>query len=476
MKRTSGGLSGDGGAARGAQKGETMAQKTFARPLMFTRQALWRLILPLVLEQLLLVTVGMADTVMVSTVGEAAVSGISLVDQVNVLLIQIFAALATGGAVVASQYLGRRDRENACRSAKQLVYATFGMAVAIGALVLVLNRHILRLVFGNVEPDVMQAAETYFWLSALSYPMLALYNAGAALFRSMGNSRISLFASLIMNVINIGGNALLIYGLNWGVAGAATATLASRTVAGLMMMLLLRNRDNPIFLERLFHPEWNGGILKSILRVGVPNGLENGMFQIGKLLVAGLITTFGTSAIAANAICNNVGSMSNIPGSAIGLAMITVVGQCVGAKDYQQARHYTKTLLAAAYVSMGLLNIALFLLAPYPVGFYAMPQTTTDLALSVLQVNCVVTVLIWPSSFTLPNALRAAGDARFTMVTSMVSMWVFRIGMSYVLGAWLGMGLFGVWTAMQIDWAVRSLVFGVRFLGHKWEKARVLEG
>ena len=203
---------------------------------MFTRQALWRLILPLVLEQLLLVTVGMADTVMVSTVGEAAVSGISLVDQVNFLLIQIFAALATGGAVVASQYLGRRDRENACRSAKQLVYATFGMAVAIGALVLVLNRHILRLVFGNVEPDVMQAAETYFWLSALSYPMLALYNAGAALFRSMGNSRISLFASLIMNVINIGGNALLIYGLNWGVAGAATATLASRTVAGLMMI------------------------------------------------------------------------------------------------------------------------------------------------------------------------------------------------------------------------------------------------
>ena len=451
MKRTSGGLYGDGGAARGAQKGETMAQKTFARPLMFTRQALWRLILPLVLEQLLLVTVGMADTVMVSTVGEAAVSGISLVDQVNVLLIQIFAALATGGAVVASQYLGRRDRENACRSAKQLVYATFGMAVAIGALVLVLNRHILRLVFGNVEPDVMQAAETYFWLSALSYPMLALYNAGAALFRSMGNSRISLFASLIMNVINIGGNALLIYGLNWGVAGAATATLASRTVAGLMMLLLLRNR-------------------------GIPNGIENGMFQIGKLLVAGLITTFGTSAIAANAICNNVGSMSNIPGSAIGLAMITVVGQCVGAKDYQQARHYTKTLLAAAYVSMGLLNIALFLLAPYLVGFYAMPQTTTDLALSVLQVNCVVTVLIWPSSFTLPNALRAAGDARFTMVTSMVSMWVFRIGMSYVLGAWLGMGLFGVWTAMQIDWAVRSLVFGVRFLGHKWEKARVLEG
>ncbi len=274
MKRTSGGLSGDGGAARGAQKGETMAQKTFARPLMFTRQALWRLILPLVLEQLLLVTVGMADTVMVSTVGEAAVSGISLVDQVNVLLIQIFAALATGGAVVASQYLGRRDRENACRSAKQLVYATFGMAVAIGALVLVLNRHILRLVFGNVEPDVMQAAETYFWLSALSYPMLALYNAGAALFRSMGNSRISLFASLIMNVINIGGNALLIYGLNWGRGGRGHSHAGIPHSGGPDDAAAAAQPGQPIFLERLFHPEWNGGILKSILRVGVPNGLE----------------------------------------------------------------------------------------------------------------------------------------------------------------------------------------------------------
>ena len=444
--------------------------------MLFSKEELRRLIVPLMIEQILAVTIGMADTMMVANVGEAAVSGVSLVDSINILLINIFSAMATGGAVVASQYIGRQDRQNACSAAKQLIYSSAFIALLLGLLALVGGEHLLRLVFGSVDAVVMAYAETYFWLSALSYPFLAVYNAGAALFRSMSNSSISMKTSILMNIINIGGNALLIYGLNWGVAGAATATLASRTVAGLMMMMMMRNRDNPIFLERLFHPEWNGGILKSILRVGVPNGLENDMFQIGKLLVAGLITTFGTSAIAANAICNNVGSMSNIPGSAIGLAMITVVGQCVGAKDYQQARHYTKTLLAAAYVSMGLLNIALFLLAPYLVGFYAMPQTTTDLALSVLQVNCVVTVLIWPSSFTLPNALRAAGDARFTMVTSMVSMWVFRIGMSYVLGAWLGMGLFGVWTAMQIDWAVRSLVFGVRFLGHKWEKARVLEG
>lgn len=442
---------------------------------MFTRRELWRLILPLVAEQLLMVTVGMADTVMVSSVGEAAVSGISLVDQINVLLIQIFAALATGGAVVASQYLGRRDRENACRSAKQLVYASFGMAVLIGAVVLILNRTILQAVFGNVEPEVMRAAETYFWLSALSYPMLALYNAGAALFRSMGNSRVSLFASAVMNVINIGGNAALIYGLNWGVAGAGTATLASRAAAGVIMLVLLHHRDNPIVLNRLLHPEWNGGILRSILRVGVPNGLENGIFQVGKLLVAGLITTYGTAAIAANAIANNIAMMTNLTGSAIGLAMITVVGRCVGAKDLAAARRYTKLLVWAVYVSMWATNIILYFLAPQLVRFYGMPLRTAEMALLVLNVNFIVTSVFWPPSFTTPNALRAAGDAKFTMIVSIISMWVFRIGMSYVLGSWMHLGLLGVWLAMQIDWVVRALFFTLRFHGHKWEQKHVID-
>ncbi len=451
-----------------------MKEQTPSHPL-FTGPELWRLILPLVAEQFLLVTVGMADTVMVSSVGEAAVSGISLVDQINVLLIQIFAALATGGSVVASQYLGRRDRENACRAAKQLVYSSFGMAVLIGAAVLLLNRHILHVVFGNVEPDVLRAAETYFWLSALSYPMLALYNAGAALFRSMGNSRVSLFASVIMNIINIGGNALLIYGLHWGVAGAGTATLASRTAAGVMMMILLHRPENPIVLQRLLHFEWYGGILRSILRVGVPNGLENGIFQVGKLLVASLITTFGTAAIAANAIAGNIAMVTNLTGSAIGLAMITVVGRCIGARQVAEARRYTKLLLKAVYISMWATNIILFFLAPYLVRFYAMPQETSEMALLVVNINFLMASLFWPPSFTTPNALRAAGDAKYTMTVSIISMWVFRIGMSYVLGQWLHMGLLGVWAAMQIDWVVRGIFFSLRFHGHKWEQKHVID-
>ena len=448
----------------------------FHKPPLFTRQQLIALLLPLIAEQALSVTIGLADTLMVSSVGEAAVSGVSLVDSFNTLMIQIMSALATGGAVVTSQYIGRQEPKDAKNAAAQILFILSSFSLLVAAVVVAGRHAILRGIFGSIDVDVMRYAETYFLLSALSYPFIGLYNAGAALFRAQGNSKISMMSSLVMNVVNIGGNAVLIYGFKMGVMGAALASLVSRAIACVAVLYLLQRPACPLRVDGLQALAPKARLIQQILRVGIPAGIENGMFQIGKLLVAGLITTFGTSAIAANAICNNVGSMSNIPGSAIGLAMITVVGQCVGAKDYQQARHYTKTLLAAAYVSMGLLNIALFLLAPYLVGFYAMPQTTTDLALSVLQVNCVVTVLIWPSSFTLPNALRAAGDARFTMVTSMVSMWVFRIGMSYVLGAWLGLGLFGVWTAMQIDWAVRSLVFGVRFLGHKWEKARVLEG
>ncbi|HIX12256.1 MAG TPA: MATE family efflux transporter [Candidatus Anaerofilum faecale] len=444
-----------------------------AKPLFSTR-ALCALILPLMVEQLLAVTVGMADTMMVSRVGEAAVSGISLVDSVNVLLIQVFAALATGGAVVVSQYLGRRDRQSACAAARQLIWITALLATVIGAVVLVGNRWILQFVFGRVEPAVMENAMTYFWLSALSYPFIAVYNAGAALFRSMGNSKVSMMTSFIINIINIGGNAILIYGFHWGTAGAGTATLVSRAVAAVVMVVLLHHRNNPVYLEGLLRPYLDRKLAGSILKVGIPNGVENGMFQVGKLLVAGLISSFGTAAIAANAICNNLGSISNIPGAAIGLGMVTVVGQCVGARDHAQARRYTKLLLGWTYAVMTLTNLAVMLLAEPLIGMYHVGAETNRMAFEVMAVYCIMCAVVWPLSFTTPNALRAAGDARFTMTVSMFSMWIFRIGFSYILGSWMQMGLFGVWLAMEIDWVVRALFFTIRFLGKKWEKSNVI--
>lgn len=411
---------------------------------------------------------------MVAGNGEAAVSGISLVDAINTLLIQIFAALATGGAVVASQYLGSRNRENACRSAKQLLYTITVLAVGITVISVLFCRQILRFVFGGIEADVMSNAQTYYYLTALSYPFLAIYNAGAALYRSMGNSRISMMVSILMNVINIVGNAILIYGFNWSVAGAGTATLLSRIAAAVLMLVLIRQRDNLIFIERIFHFEFRPDMIRKILFIGVPNGLENGMFQIGKLIVQNLVTTFGTSAIAANAIANSISGFSNIPGAAIGLGLITVVGQCVGAGDYDHAVSYTKKLVKAAYLSMGVLDVFLFLLAGPIVGVFHLSAAATASAAQILLYFAVFNAVIWPMSFTLPNALRAAGDARFTMMTSMISMWTFRIGFSYVLSLSFGLGLLGTWIAMFIDWIVRSVVFMIRFASGKWKRFKVI--
>ena len=282
--------------------------RAFKNPLFFSNRALLRLLVPLVIEQLLAVTIGMADTVMVTSVGEAAVSGISLVDSINILFIQVFSALAAGGAIVTAQYLGRQEHQNACIAAKQLLYATTVLAVMIMAVALIFHRFLLRLVFGNIEPAVMENAIIYFQLSAVSYPFLAIYNAGAALFRSMGNSKVSTLVSFLMNVVNIGGNAILIYGFQWGVAGAATASLVSRAMAAVIMLVLVCHKNNPIHIEKVWKLELRFDMIRRILKIGIPNGVENGMFQIGKLIVQGLVATFGTSAIAANAIANTIAS------------------------------------------------------------------------------------------------------------------------------------------------------------------------
>lgn len=441
---------------------------------MFTRKDLCLLIIPLVIEQVLAVTIGMADSVMVARVGEAAVSGISLVDTINILLINIFSALATGGAVVSSQYLGRQDNKNACIAAKQLLWAILFLSSAVMALALIFRNALLDLIFGHIEADVMSYAQTYFWLSAISYPFLAIYNSGAALFRAMGNSKVSMLTSLLMNVINISGNAILIFGFNMGVAGAGIASLISRAVGAIIMVILLRNGMNSIHVRDPWKPQLNLTMVKNILKIGVPNGMENGMFQIGKILVQGLIASFGTAAIAANAVATNLANIQILPGSAIGLAMITVVGQCVGARDYKQAKMYAVKLMKITYLSMFVLDVFLLAIAKPLIHFYRLSPEASSTAWELILCHTITAVIFWPSAFTLPNALRAAGDVKFTMCTSVFSMWAFRIGLSYVLGAWLQLGVLGVWIAMAIDWVFRVILFVQRFLRDKWRDRQVV--
>ena len=446
-----------------------MTSTKFETKPLFTRQQLTALLLPLIAEQALSVTIGLADTLMVSSVGEAAVSGVSLVDTFNTLMIQIMTALATGGAVVASQYIGHREEKSARAAAAQIMFIMSSFSILVAAVVVVGRHAILRGIFGSIDADVMRYAETYFLLSALSYPFIGLYNAGAALFRAQGNSKVSMMSSLVMNVVNIGGNAILIFGFGMGVLGAALASLVSRAIACIAVLFLLQKPGCMLRIEGLAALRPNGRLIQRILRVGIPAGIENGMFQIGKLSVASLTSTLGTAAIAANAVANNLDGMGTIPGKALGLAMITVVGRCIGAGDSEQAVYYTKKLLVWAYIAMGVFNGAILLFLPQIVSIYALSGATMQLAVLLVQIHAGFAILLWPASFVLPNALRAANDVKFTMVTSILSMAIWRLGFSYLIGVRMGLGAIGVWIAMVVDWVCRVVCFVLRFRSGVWK-------
>lgn len=437
--------------------------------MLFSKQDLKKLILPLVFEQALAITVGMADSMMVSSAGEAAISGVSLVDMLNNLIISVLSALATGGAVVTSQYIGAGEHERARRSAKQLIYTVGMITIGITILVMLLNRPLLRLFFGKIEEDVMDNAVIYLLITALSFPFLAVYNSCAALFRSMGNSKITFKVSLLMNVINVAGNAIGIFVLHLGVAGVAFPSLISRAVAAVALYIMLKNPTHTIHLtkERFhFEPE----VVRRILYIGIPGGIENGIFQLGRVLVVSIIAGFGTVQIAANGVANSLDSMGCIVGQAISLAMITVIGQCVGAGDEKQVRYYTKKLLGIAYLFTAIINSIILAALPWILSLYGLEDETTRLSWILVMIHDGLAIFMWPASFVLPNMLRACNDVRFTMVVSIFSMFVFRIGLSYVFGVQMELGAIGVWIAMVVDWIFRISCFAGRYASGKWKR------
>lgn len=444
-------------------------RQTVTENRLFSKKDLRKLIIPLILEQTLAITVGMADTMMISSAGEAAVSGVSLVDMFNNLIISVLAALATGGAVVTSQCIGAGRREEACRSARQLVFTEAAITIGISVLVLLFHRQILGLFFGQIEADVMQNAIIYLIISVFSFPLLAVYDSCAALYRSMGNAQITLKISLLMNVINVVGNAIGVYVLKLGVAGVAIPSLVSRGVAGVVLFTLLRNPDNLVFLTRGKF-KVDGTIVKRILFIGIPSGIENGIFQLGRVLVVSIIAAFGTSQIAANGVANSLDSMGCIVGQAMSLAMITVIGRCVGAGEEGQVRYYTKKLLGETYFYTAVINSIILLLLPWILQIYGLGEETTRLSYILVMIHDGMAIFLWPASFVLPNMLRACNDVKYTMVVAIFSMITFRIGFSYLFGVHMGWMAVGVWAAMVIDWVFRVLCFVGRYLAGTWRK------
>ena len=441
---------------------------------MFTNQALRKLVYPLFLDQILIITVGIIATMMVSYAGVAAVSGVSLVDMINMLLINVLAALATGGAVVVSQYLGRKEKDNARFAASQLITVTVVISVVIMLLVLLFNKPILRILFGSINDDVMSAAIIYFIISCLSYPFLAVYNSGAALFRSMGISRVPMFVSIIMNVGNVVGNAIAIFVFDAGVVGIGVSALIARAVAASIMMYMSLNRNNEIFIRFSEIFSWERNMIKRILNIAIPNGIENGIVQLGRVLLVSIIALFGTSQIAANGITNSLVMISISFANAMNLAIVTVVGQCVGAGEYEQATYYTKKLTKTTYIWTLCLSLAQIALLPLILNLYTLSPEVHRLIYILVVIHNGFAIFLWPISFTFSNALRAAGDVRYTMIVSIGSMFILRIALGYTLGVVFDMGVVGIWVAMGFDWALRAVIYIARYKSGKWKNFNVI--
>lgn len=441
---------------------------------MFSNKTLRNMIVPLVVEQVLVMLVGIMDTGMISYAGEAAISGVALIDMINYLVTTVLAAVDTGGAVIVSQYLGRKDREGANESASQLVSVSVVFSLALAVLCILLHRLILGVLFGAVAEDVMQAAVTYFLITAMSFPFLGLYNSSAALFRTMKKTKTTMYVSLLMNLINVIGNTIGIFVLHAGVAGVAVPTLISRAAAAAIMFFLIFRKENELSVSWKKILRWNPVQVLNILKIAVPNGIENGLFALGKVLVTSIVALFGTSQIAANGVANSIDQIAILVVSAINLAILPIVGQCVGAGAYDEATRYTRKLMGISYISTGLLSLLVAAIFPFVLNFYDLTPETRVLSMQLIMAHNIMAFALHPTSFNLANSLRASGDVRITMYIGIGSMLLFRLGTAYVCGVVLGLGIYGVWAAMGMDWLARSVAFCLRWKSGKWKEIRVI--
>lgn len=442
--------------------------------LLYPNRAMFLLLVPIVVEQLLNSFMGMADTMMVSNVGSEAISAVSLVDSINNLVIQMFAAMASGAAIICSQYLGHRDKEGSNKAARQVLLTVLVISLSLTLIGLLLRKPLLRLIFGQIDPGVMDKAMSYFLVTILSYPFLALFNAGAAFFRAGGNSRFPMIVSVISNLLNIGGNAILIFGLDMGVTGAALSTLFSRIFCAVVVLFSLRRDGQPIVVRDYYRIRPDMPLIMKILAIGIPSGIENGMFQFGKLAIQSTVSAMGTAAIAAQAMANILEMVNGIFGVGVGIGLMTMVGQALGAGRKEEARYYIVKCTKIGLVGILVSCLAVFGLAEPVTRLAGMEPESAKLCIEMVTAITIAKPLFWAFSFIPGYGMRAAGDVKFSMITSTLTMWCLRVVLCIFLVKTYNMGPMAVWYGMFADWAVRGIVFTLRFRGDRWLQKRVI--
>ena len=443
---------------------------------MFSNRMICSLLIPVVLEQLLNSIMGTADTMMVSNVGSAAISAVSLVDSINVLVIQAFSALAAGGAIVCAQYIGQRNKEKANESARQVLFIITAISVAVSLICLVFQKPLLRLIFGSVEPAVMRASETYFFYTALSFPFIAAYDSAASIFRAQDNTKGPMIISMISNVMNIAGNAVMIWVFHMGVAGAALSTLISRIFCAVVVIIQLRKeREGQEIVVRDYfkiRPDWS--MIRRILGLGIPSGIENSMFQLGKLAIQSTVSTLGTAAIAAQAMTNILENLNGIAAIGVGVGLMTIVGQCLGAGRQDEAVYYIKKLCVIAEVIIIISCLGVFALTKPITILGGMEKESADMCFHMVMWITIVKPLVWIMAFIPGYGLRAAGDVKFSMIVSCCTMWACRFCLCVFLIRVMGFGPMGVWIGMFADWTLRGVIFTWRFHSRKWLQHKVI--
>lgn len=441
---------------------------------MFTNKDLKAMIVPLFFEQLLIMLVGIADTFIVSFVGEAAVSGVSLVNMFNTIFIYLFTALASGGAVVISQYLGSKDQENTLKSSSQLLLFSTLFSIGLAIVVLIFNQTLLSLMFGKVENTVMEACVTYLRISAYSYPALAIYNAGAAMYRSMGKTSITMYVSIIANVINVIGNMIGVFVLKAGVAGVAYPSLIARMFSAIVITVLLFNQKYDAHFVKEWLVKFDFQMLKKIMAIAIPNGIENGIFQFVKVVLGSVVALFGTYQIAANGIAQSIWSLAALVGVTMGPIYITVIGQCMGANDIDGAKFYFKKLMKLTLILSIVWNVFIFLITPLFMQFYSISSQTKELVIILVFIHNLFNTVAFPYSGPLSNGLRAAGDVKYTMIVSIASTVLGRLVLSIILGIYFNMGVIGIAIAMCMDWSIRGIIFYLRYKSNKWTEFKII--